>query len=636
MGVIVEEIRPTGHLQVRPDRNGRGRSYFACWRDAEGEHRKKLGPAHVRDSGRRTVRGAVVWRAGAGEKPSPEHLEPREAKALLDAILRDAPRQRTEAVPERTLHEAVDGQQAERRRRRGLKRSTTDDYGDLWERVYRDLGEDTPLVELLEFDWVGYFDDFKAQRIFGKAKAMEAARQGAEVRSVTVSRWTAQPAESVGVEVATKAEAVRIAGELKGTWKHRRRGVYRVTPAGARRARRVSRAEAVRLEAQGWVIERRRVRRWMVCTPAAPQTINKYRDLLSAVFAWAVRQRWVDRNPIDVVPRVSRRADRQRILRRSDFYDRDEVRQLLAEVDDAFERAFFLCGFHAGLRLPGEALGLTWGAVDFAARVIRPYDNWVRNALDTTKTGAFAPLPMTGELYDALWALSQRGFRTDQDDHVFTRDGEGRPAAEKELRAAFKRAVRRASLKPIPMYNARHSFGTACDGGVRPVPAHDARAFDRPGGQCAAVLAVEPVAAKPCMTAGGVVYLRVSGATVPVTDQQTLATMIAEGEAVRHGAEEGALLAAQRLKTEPAVWSSEAVQVAIGLCPVGGSVDRTPSCSAERSSTGSSDWSPTASKLTSTSRIQWLTPSTKTVFICGPQRGSWAQAGQPPPIGTGQ
>jgi hypothetical protein len=41
----------------------------------------------------------------------------------------------------------------------------------------------------------------------------------------------------------------------------------------------------------------------------------------------------------------------------------------------------WLCGFHAGGRLPGEALGLLWGAVDFEAEVLRPYGNWVRNGL---------------------------------------------------------------------------------------------------------------------------------------------------------------------------------------------------------------------------------------------------------------
>ncbi len=457
---VMDEIRPSGHVQVRQDKNGRGRSYFAYWRDADGPHKKRLGPAHVRDSGRRTVRGAVVWRAGDGAKPSSEHVVPKEAKELLAAILGQAPHKAVEVVPERTLLEAVDGQQTERRKRQGLKRSTSQDYGDLFERVYRDLGEDTPMVDLLDFDFAAYFEELKAQRVVGKVRASELRQAGADVRSVTVSRWTAQPAESVGVEVDTKLEAVQLAAELCGTWKHRRRGKYRVTPGGAQRAKRVSRAEAMRLEQDGWVVERRRMKRWIVCTPAANQTINKYRDLLAAVFAWAVRKGWIDRNPLDDIPRVSKKEDRQRVLRRSDFYDRKEVRRLLAEVHDEMERAFFLCGFDEGLRLPGEALGLTWGNVDFGARVIRPFDNWVRNETDTTKTGNVEPVPMTTATYEALWRLYQRGYRTGDEDAVFTREADGRVASEKDFRAAFKAAVSAAGLKTIPMYNARHSFGT--------------------------------------------------------------------------------------------------------------------------------------------------------------------------------
>jgi integrase len=112
------------------------------------------------------------------------------------------------------------------------------------------------------------------------------------------------------------------------------------------------------------------------------------------------------------------------------------------------------------MRLPGEALGLRWGAVDFEAGVLRIYDNWVRNAVDDTKTSDSAPVPMTPRLMEALRTLKRRPYRTANDDHVFTRDALGRPASERELRAAFKVAQTAAGLKPIPMYNTRHSFGT--------------------------------------------------------------------------------------------------------------------------------------------------------------------------------
>jgi integrase len=85
------EIRPTGHLQVKGARRGRS------WHDGDGRHHRVIGPAHVKDSGRRTPRGAVVWRAGDGPKPTPAHLTPDEAADALRMILAGAPRVPREA-----------------------------------------------------------------------------------------------------------------------------------------------------------------------------------------------------------------------------------------------------------------------------------------------------------------------------------------------------------------------------------------------------------------------------------------------------------------------------------------------------------------------------------------------------------
>ena len=88
-------VRPTGHLQVK---GGAGRRrYFALWRDADGRHQVLLGPAHVKDSGRRTPRGAIVWRAGDGPLPSPDHLTPAHAAAALRELLAAAPERATPA-----------------------------------------------------------------------------------------------------------------------------------------------------------------------------------------------------------------------------------------------------------------------------------------------------------------------------------------------------------------------------------------------------------------------------------------------------------------------------------------------------------------------------------------------------------
>jgi hypothetical protein len=88
------ETRPSGHLQVKGSRGQR--AWFALWRDADGRHKRRLGRAHVRDSGRRTPRGAIVWRAADGPKPDPTCLSPADADDSLRQLLAGVPRQPTD------------------------------------------------------------------------------------------------------------------------------------------------------------------------------------------------------------------------------------------------------------------------------------------------------------------------------------------------------------------------------------------------------------------------------------------------------------------------------------------------------------------------------------------------------------
>jgi integrase len=88
-------VRPSGHLQVKGEKGNR--RWFALWRDADGRHQRLLAPAHVKDSGRRTPRGAIVWRAGDGPLPSPEHLTPVAAASVLRELLASAAKRPTPA-----------------------------------------------------------------------------------------------------------------------------------------------------------------------------------------------------------------------------------------------------------------------------------------------------------------------------------------------------------------------------------------------------------------------------------------------------------------------------------------------------------------------------------------------------------
>ena len=144
----------SGHLQVRGHKGQR--RWHALWRDEAGRHQKVLGFAHVKDSGRRTGRGAVVWRAADGPKPSPDHLTISEAQQALDELLGKArleppapPAARVSNSSVRTLGDAwrewlrhVEFDKARRTR-------TVMDYRAQTKRYLLDeLGEDLPLSEL--------------------------------------------------------------------------------------------------------------------------------------------------------------------------------------------------------------------------------------------------------------------------------------------------------------------------------------------------------------------------------------------------------------------------------------------------------------------------------------------------------
>lgn len=74
-----------GHLAV--EERKKGRVWVATITGADGTRRRvTLGPAWVRDSGRRTARGAVMWRAGDGACPA-AHLTPKAADEALREML---------------------------------------------------------------------------------------------------------------------------------------------------------------------------------------------------------------------------------------------------------------------------------------------------------------------------------------------------------------------------------------------------------------------------------------------------------------------------------------------------------------------------------------------------------------------
>jgi hypothetical protein len=103
---------------------------------------------------------------------------------------------------------------------------------------------------------------------------------------------------------------------------------------------------------------------------------------------------------------------------------------------------------------------------------------------------------------------------------------------------------------------------------LRPAPVAHARAWPV-GDRVVAVLRVQPVGQPPCMTTGGVVYERVSGQTLPVTEPTALDRLFSRGEAARDRARKAALETTDHLINSVRHWATNTHLLALALSATG-------------------------------------------------------------------
>lgn len=186
---------------------------------------------------------------------------------------------------------------------------------------------------------------------------------------------------------------------------------------------------------------------------AAPTTIARRLACLAGLYAYALAEELVDRNPVAHVDRPHLGEDSQTL-----GPDRDQARALLAAADQASprDRALAYLLAHLGLRV-SEALRLTAGDV---ATTRGHRTVWV-----TRKRGRRQQLalsPACAQALDALLGLAQRS-----DGALFvTRTG--RPLDRHHAAKIIARLGRRAGLPyPLTPHGLRHAFITlALDAGA--------------------------------------------------------------------------------------------------------------------------------------------------------------------------
>jgi integrase len=214
-------------------------------------------------------------------------------------------------------------------------------------------------------------------------------------------------------------------------------------------------------------------------TGVAPRTVNKTRQLLSAVFNYGMRPKaWgLPGNPAAASDR-RREGDRATVA----FYSALQVEVLAAALaagahrdparvpveadevrarasEDAQDGEIVRLAAYAGLRR-GELIALRWRDVDLDARKIT-----VRRAVSggkelmSTKGRRFREVPIPDQAFASLERLRHRIDFTGPDDYVFI-NRLGRRVDPSALRRRFQRARNTTSLEPLRFHDLRHTYGS--------------------------------------------------------------------------------------------------------------------------------------------------------------------------------
>jgi len=199
------------------------------------------------------------------------------------------------------------------------------------------------------------------------------------------------------------------------------------------------------------------VESWLGTVKLSNGSRAKVRNIMSALFAHAMRWEFCDSNPITLVRQSAKRTQVPDVL------TADELKALLVELAEPWRTAVYVA-VTTGLRV-SELLALKWADVDFAAGEIRLSRGIVRQYIGPMKTEASRkPVPLDTGLADVLTRWRGCCPYNQDGDYIFgSPEMNGQqpywPTAgmEKHIRPA---ALRAGIQKRIGWHTLRHTFGT--------------------------------------------------------------------------------------------------------------------------------------------------------------------------------
>jgi integrase len=231
-----------------------------------------------------------------------------------------------------------------------------------------------------------------------------------------------------------------------------------------------------------------RLGRAMLARGLAPKTVRNVMTFLHSVFALALANEWIERNPVAAAARPKRRrqGDANPDLR---FLTVEQLDLVLAAIPDEIVaatpaptrrgrrgpgpppppdvlgpvlRVLILAAAFTGLR-QSELIGLRWKDVDFVSQRIR-----VRNAVvrgehsgeGKSDLSTRRSVPMTERLRVELERWRGRSIFDHGEDLVFAHPQLGTPLDHTKVTRRFQAACNRAGVPVIRFHDLRHTFAT--------------------------------------------------------------------------------------------------------------------------------------------------------------------------------
>ncbi|MGO9792825.1 MAG: tyrosine-type recombinase/integrase [Solirubrobacteraceae bacterium] len=211
---------------------------------------------------------------------------------------------------------------------------------------------------------------------------------------------------------------------------------------------------------------------------AHPRTVNKHRQVISAIFGYAMREDSYRLATNPAAATTKRREPPPAVL---DFYKPEEVEAIARaaecgahrqvtklHIDDAEREArtiedhqdaeLFRIAAYTGLRL-GELLALRWGDVSLVDRRLVVHRALSDRVEGPTKSWQARFVPIADGAAQAFARLTQREDFTAPDDYVFC-SRLGRPVDGSALRRRFKRAAAATGLRVLRFHALRHGAGS--------------------------------------------------------------------------------------------------------------------------------------------------------------------------------